>query len=509
MKNPSPTLSVTRSPTGVPGLDDVLHGGLIAGKLYLIDGRPGAGKTTLALQYLIDGVQRNERVLYVTLSETAAELCAGAHSHGWSLEGVEIVELSDDNDGGDVYGDGEVTMYHPSEVELTEATRRVLDAVERVRPQRMVFDSLSELRLLAQSSLRYRRQILALKQFFTGRDCTVLLLDDRTAEGPDLQLQSIAHGVISLDHQSPSYGPLARKLHVVKFRGSNFRSGYQDFVIGHGGLFVYPRLTAAEHSAEFIRETVPSGVAELDRLLGGGIERGTTTLLTGPPGTGKSTIALQYAAAAAQRGDHSAVFTFEEAKTLLLDRAKGLGIQVKEGHGPGAVSLRQLDPGEVLPGQFAHLVRTAVERDHARVVVIDSLNGYLNAMPEEKALMIQLHELLSYLNNRGVATFLVSAQMGMMGASMRSPVDASYLADATIMFRMFEHMGRVKKAVSVLKKRSGAHEESIRQIWFDGEGVHLSEPLLHLRGVLTGVPVETGHPSSEPQTPALRGTDVD
>jgi circadian clock protein KaiC len=493
----NPAHSPIRSTTGVSGLDDILQGGLISGKLYLVDGNPGAGKTTLALQYLLEGVRKRESVLYVTLSETANELRAGAASHGWSLDGVEIVELTAEIEGGDVYGEGEVTMYHPSEVELTDTTRRVLEAVDRVKPSRMVFDSLSELRLLAQSSLRYRRQILALKQFFNGRECTVLLLDDRTAEGPDLQLQSIAHGVISLDHQSPAYGPLTRKLNVVKFRGSNFRSGYQDFIIDRGGVTVFPRLTANEHLREFVRESVPSGVIALDKLLGGGIDRGTTTLLTGPPGTGKSTIALQYAAAAAARGDHAAMFTFEESKSLLLDRAKGLGIQVSEGEGPGNVAVRRLDPGEVLPGQFAHMVRTSVERDCARVVVIDSLNGYLNAMPEEKALMIQLHELLSYLNNHGVATFLISAQMGMLGTNMRAPVDASYLADATIMLRMFEHRGQVKKAVSVLKKRSGRHEESIRQIWFDPTGVHLGEPLLNLRGVLTGVPVEVDELASQ------------
>src|SRR5689334_22434024 len=290
-----------RASTGIAGLDDELHGGLIPGRLYLVDGNPGAGKTTLALQYLLEGVARGERCVYVTLSETGEELRAGARSHGWNTDGIDMLELLAEET--DLDGESQLTIFNPSEIELTETTRRILDTVERVKPTRMVLDSLSELRLLAQSSLRYRRQILALKQFFTGRDCTVLLLDDRTAEGTDLQLQSIAHGVISLDHQSPSYGPLARKLHVVKFRGSNFRSGYQDFVISQGGLIVYPRLTAAEHSAAFERDTVPSGVAALDRLLGGGIERGTTTLLTGPPGTGKSTIALQYAAAAAARGD--------------------------------------------------------------------------------------------------------------------------------------------------------------------------------------------------------------
>ena len=477
-----------RSLTGIPGLDDVLHGGLLAGRLYLLDGTPGAGKTTLALRYLLQGLQAGEQCLYVTLSETREELLAGAKSHGWSLDGMEVVELIAEEK--DLGGQGELTMYHPADIELTETTRKVIDAIERIRPARMVLDSLSELRLLAQSSLRYRRQILALKQFFSGRHCTVLLLDVRTAEGPDLQLQSIAHGVISLNRRSPAYGRTLRQLQVVKFRGSDFRSGYHDFIIQRGGLEVFPRLTAAEHRAKFERVPIASGVPALDDLLGGGVDCGTTTLLSGPPGCGKSTVAVQYAAAAAARGDHAAIFAFDESKAILLDRTSGLGIDLVEGHGPGQVLVRQIDPVEIAPGQFVHMVRQSVEADHARVVVIDSLNGYLNAMPEEKFLTAQLHELLSYLNNHGVATFLVEAQSGLVGAHMRPSMDASYLADAVIMLRMFEHGGSVRKAISTLKKRSGAHEASIRQIWFDAQGIHLSQPLMHLRGVLMGVPVE-------------------
>lgn len=479
-----------RARTGVSGLDDVLHGGLLPNRLYLLDGNPGAGKTTLALQFLMQGRAEGDRCLYVTLSETQAELAAGAASHGWSLDGIDVAELVPSD--AELGGEGTLTMYHPSEVELTETTHKVLQAIERVRPQRMVFDSLSELRLLAQSSLRYRRQILALKQFFTHRACTVLLLDDRTAEGPDLQLQSIAHGVISLDHRAPPYGRALRQLQVVKFRGSPFRSGYHDFSIRHGGLAVFPRLAAAEHAGDFVRTPVPSGVGGLDELLGGGIDRGTSTLLTGPPGSGKSTLALQYAAAAAQRGDHAAVFSFEESRSILVHRCAGLGIPVREGDGPGEIRIRQIDPTEISPGEFAYTVRDAVEQAGARVVVIDSLNGYMNAMPQDQYLVAQLHELLSYLNNLGVATFLVVAQSGMLGPAMRAPVDSSYLADAVILLRMYEHRGRVKKAVSVVKKRSGAHEESIRHLWFDARGIHLSEPLAHLRGVLSGVPVEIG-----------------
>jgi circadian clock protein KaiC len=478
--------NIERLSTGVVGLDDVLHGGLIPERFYLIEGNPGAGKTTLSLQFLLEGVRAGERCLYITLSETRDELISGAASHGWSLEGIDIVELVSEDV--DLTGDEQLTMYHPSEVELTETTRKVLDVVQRVNPTRMVFDSLSEMRLLAQSSLRYRRQILALKQFFVGRNCTLLLLDDRTAEGPDLQIQSIAHGVISLDHSSPPYGRSLKQLEVVKFRGSDFRSGYHDFTIRRGGIEVFPRLAAKEHPSEFAAAPVPSGVAALDALLGGGIDRGTTTLFIGPPGTGKSTVALQFAAAAAQRGDHAAVFSFEETRGILLTRAASLGMQISEGTGPGQVTVREIDPAEIAPGEFAATVRRSVEQFGARVVIIDSLNGYLNAMPEDRFLTVQLHELLSYLNNRGVATFLVAAQSGLMGMNMRSPIDASYLADTVVMLRMFELGGTVKKAISVLKKRSGPHEESIRQIFFNSEGIHLSEPLTHLRGVLTGVP---------------------
>ncbi len=477
-----------RSTTGIPGFDEVMGGGLISDRLYLVDGDPGAGKTTFALQYLLEGVRRGERCLYVTLSETRDELAGGAKSHGWSLEGLEVFELV--ADAHELDGESDLTMLNPSEVELTETTRKVLEAVERYKPSRMVFDSLSELRLLAQSSLRYRRQILALKQFFVGRACTVILLDDRTSEGPDMQLHSIAHGVISLSFKSPPYGQVRRELQVVKFRSSDFATGFHDFVIRTGGIRVFPRLVAANHKPPFERALIPSGVTSLDALLGGGIERGTSTLLIGPPGCGKSTLAMQYTAAAAERGEHAAVFAFDETKAALLARSASLGLRIVEGAGAGQIMIRQIDPVEISPGEFAHVVRNSVEHSQARVVVIDSLNGYLNAMPHSNFLSAQLHELLSYLNNSGVATFLVVAQSGIMGSNMTSPVDASYLADSVVMLRYFEHSGRIKKAISVLKKRTGGHEESIREMWFDPEGIHLSEPLLHLRGILTGVPIE-------------------
>jgi len=492
-----------RYATGVSGLDSILNGGLIPRRLYLLDGDPGAGKTTFALHYLLEGVKQGDSCLYVTLSETREELTAGAQSHGWTLDGIDIVELV--ADAKELDGENDLTMLNPSEVELTDTTRKVLDAVQRLKPKRMVFDSLSELRLLAQNSLRYRRQILALKQFFVGRECTVLLLDDRTAEGPDLQLHSIAHGVISLEFKAPPYGKVRRELQILKLRGSDFASGFHDFIIKEEGIEVFPRLVAADHMVNYHRDVIASGNRSLDALLGAGIERGTSTLLIGPPGSGKSTIALQYAVAATVRGDHAAAFIFDETRGALLARANGLGLRFAEGEGAGELFLRQIDPAEISPGEFAHGVRDVVERQKARVVIIDSLNGYLNAMPHSSFLTAQLHELLSYLNNSGVATFLVVAQSGLMGGNMSSPVDASYLSDTVIVLRYFEHAGTVKKAISVLKKRTGAHEETIRELWFESDGLHLSEPLMQLRGVLTGVPVETSSNSGPSQPPSQNG----
>jgi len=487
MAEPHRKPQVQRSTTGVPGLDDILNGGLPSYRLYLVDGDPGAGKTTLALQFLLEGVKAGEKCLYITLSETQEELSAGAASHGWTLDGVEVVELVSDES--DLDGESQVTMYHPSEVELTQTTRRVLDAVEKTNPSRIVFDSLSELRLLAQNSLRYRRQILALKQFFIGRKCTVLLLDDRTSEGSDLQLQSIAHGVVALDQLSPIYGAERRRLRIMKLRGSNFRGGYHDFTIREGGITVFPRLIASEHSERFDRERIKSGVTTLDALLGGGPDRGTSTLLMGPAGSGKSTIAVQYAVSAAERGDHAVIYAFDESLATLKARTEALGITFKEGMEAGQVKVQQVDPAELSPGEFVGLVRECVEKNHARVVVIDSLNGYMNAMPEERFLTAQLHELLTYLGRQGVTTLMVVAQHGMVGTQMQSPVDTSYLADSVVLLRYFEYAGKVKKAISVVKKRSGAHEESIREIRFDGKGIHLSEPLSKFRGILSGIPV--------------------
>ena len=481
---------VERSSTGIEGLDNILGGGLPTRRLYLIDGDPGAGKTTLSLQFLRAGVDNGEKCLYVTLSETKEELIAGAASHGWLLDGIDVMEMAADE--AELDSESQVTMFSQSEVELAATIKKVLDAVARVNPQRVVFDSLSELRLLAQSSLRYRRQVLALKTFFVGRKCTVLLLDDHTSEGSDLQLQSIAHGVISLEHYAPAYGAARRRLRVLKLRGSEYRGGFHDFSIRHGGLVVYPRLVAAEHSEDFPSGPVRSGIDPLDALLGGGPERGTSTLLLGPAGSGKSTIAFQYAVAAAQRGEHASIFAFEEGLRTLEARTGALGIKFTVGSAPGQVALRQVDPAELSPGEFVHLVRLSVERDRAKVVVIDSLNGYLNAMPDEQFLINQLHEMLTYLGRQGVTTIMVAAQHGLMGAAMSAPVDTSYLADMVVLLRFFEYAGKVKKAISVVKKRSGPHEETIRELRFSARGLDLSEPLTQFRGVLTGVPVEIG-----------------
>lgn len=481
------TTPIERHTTGNSGLDEILHGGLIPYRLYLIEGDPGAGKTTLGLHFAMEGIGRGEKCLYVTLSESKDELCAGAASHGWSLEGIEILELAAGER--ELSLDTQVTMYTPSEVELTETTKAVLDAVIRTGPTRVVIDSLSELRLLAQGALRFRRQILALKQFFGGRKCTVLLLDDQLSQPDGLQLHSIVHGVVQLEQLSPLYGAERRRLRVVKFRGSSYRGGFHDFRIQRGGLCIYPRLVSAEHRNPTTPVPISSGIEGIDALLGGGPDRGTSTLFVGPAGTGKSSIALQYATAAASRGDHAIVFAFDESLPTLQTRMAGLGINFRAGYEAGTVKLEQIDPAELSPGEFTARVQQAVEREGAKVVVIDSLNGYLNAMPEEQFLTLQLHELLTFLGAKGVTTFLVVAQHGLVGATMDTPVDTSYLADTVVLFRFFETGGRVKKAISVVKKRSGYHEDTIRELRLSSRGISVSDPLVGFHGVLTGTPL--------------------
>jgi circadian clock protein KaiC len=477
------------SATGIPGLDNILCGGLTPFRLYLVEGVPGSGKTTLAMQYLLEGVRNGEPVLYVTLSETEEELRAMARSHDWSLDGVTIRELVPPEES--LQPAEQYTMFHPAEVELSETTRTILTDVERLKPTRLVFDSLSELRLLAGDPLRYRRQLLALKQFFRGRRCTVLLLDDLTSSGRDLQVQSIAHGVLVLEQLLPEYGADRRRVRVLKHRGRRFRGGYHDYLIGTGGLQVFPRLVAAEHRTNLDEQKFSSGISQMDDLLGGGLERGTSTLIVGSAGTGKSSLASQFVAAAAGRGQHSAMFIFDESKNTLLSRMSGLGVNLRQHVENGTVSIRQVDPAELTPGEFTWTIRREVEENQAKIVVIDSLNGYLNAMPGERFLTIHLHELLMFLGEKGVATILIGAHQGMMGP-MVTPVDASYLADAVILMRYFEARGEVRQAISVMKKRGGQHERTIRDFALEPGGIKVGLPLKGFRGVLTGVPVETG-----------------
>lgn len=479
-------------PTGIPGFDHILNGGLPRDRLYLAVGTPGVGKTTFGLQFLLEGHRRGEPVLYVTLSETAEELKDVAVSHGWSLDQVEVLELSSLDQS---LVTEQNTLFHPSEIELNETIEKILRVVEKLRPSRVVIDSLSEIRLLAGEALRYRRQILSLKQYFIGKACTVLLLDDGSAEANDLQLQSLVHGVFTLEQLAPEYGAERRRVRVQKLRGVNFRSGFHDYVILKEGIRVFPRLVAAEHRSQFARETITSGVKELDLLLGGGLDRGTSSVILGPAGTGKSSVATQFAKAALARGERVAAFTFDENVGTFLARAEGMGTTLSSAIESGLMHLRQIDSAELSPGEFAHAVRDSVEAG-ARVVIIDSLNGYMNAMPEERFLVIQLHELLTYLAQKGVATMLVVTQHGLVG-TMQTPVDVTYVADTVILMRLFEAEGAMHRAISVTKKRTGHHERSIRELLLSQDGVRLGPPLTNLQGVLTGVPRLLGGPSGE------------
>jgi circadian clock protein KaiC len=479
--------------TGVAGLDKILRGGFPNNRLYLIEGNPGTGKTTLALQFLLEGVRRGEKTLYITLSETKEELFAIARSHGWSLNGISIYDLAVPNEL--LPEEGQYTLYHPSEVELGETTKAIFEEIERVQPTRVVFDSLSEMRLLARDSLRYRRQILAFKQFFIGRHSTVLLLDDHTSRESDRQLESLAHGVLLLESKIPDYGGTRRHLQVVKLRGVNYVGGKHDFKIEKGGVVLFPRLVASDHYTSFVRETLSSGITNLDTLTGGGLNTGTTTLLLGPAGTGKSSIAAQYVMAAAKRGQNSAVFAFDENVSILLDRSAGLGIDLAEQVEAGHCLIRQIDPAAMSPGEFSNIVCQSIEEFGAKVVVIDSLNGYNQAMPEDNFLTAHMHEMLGYLNQQGILTIIIVAQHGLLGSNMMPPVDLSYLADTVILLRYFENRGRVHKAISVIKKRTGYHEEAIRELRLTGNGLQVGQELTGFQGVLTGVPQYLGKSS--------------
>jgi circadian clock protein KaiC len=484
--------------TGVSGLDEVLHGGLAPGRMYLIEGLPGSGKTTLGLQFLIEGVRHGERVLYISLSEAEEELRAAAASHGWSLDGVLFRVFIPTEDS--LRPSQQYTVFHPSEVELGETIAAILADAEKSRPTRVVFDSLSGLRLLAGSTFRYRLQVLALKQFFSRLGCTVLLIDDLSGGEEDRQLRSVASGIIVLEQLHPAYGSERRRLCVVKHRGATYRGGFHDFAIREEGLVVFPRPVALLDRKASQRDTLGSGIDGLDTLLGGGIQRGTATLVAGPPGTGKSSLAIQLVSAAAERGQSAAVFLFDESPTTLLMRARGLGVALEDKVAAGRVRLRQVDPAELAPGEFASDVLAEVRSGDASIVVIDSLNGYLHAMPEEKFLIVQLHELLTCLGQLGVATVLVSVQHGLVGPA-NSPIDASYLADTVVQLRYFELDGEVRQAISVTKKRGGLHERTIREFFLEPGGIRVGEPLRRFRGVLTGIPERLDEPDGRQSSP--------
>lgn len=476
--------------TGITGLDEILCGGLTPERLYLVEGMPGAGKTTLALQFLMEGVRNQEPVLYITLSETQNELEAVAESHGWNLNGIQLHEVITSEDLLDPTQ--QHTMFHPSEVELGDTTRNISTIVETLKPKRVVIDSLSELRLLAGNPLRYRRQILAYKQFFSRRSCTVLMLDDRP-DTHDMQIRSIAHGVIGLDQTENDYGVGRRRLRVIKYRGVASRDGYHDYKIRRGGVIVFPRLVAAQTRTFSKRQQISTGVPPLDTQFGGGIDIGTSTMIGGPPGTGKSTLAAQIASASIERGDKAAMFIFEESTNVLLNRCEGIGIDLRGALDAGKVTIQQIDPAEMTPGEFTSQVCAAVEKGQAKLIVIDSLNGYLNAMPNDRFLTLHLHELLSYLGQRGVTTIIVGVHQGILGGNMSSAIDASYLADNVLLLRHFEFNGEIRQAISVFKKRGSEHERSIREYSITDKGLRVGRVLEQFHGVLTGVPTFEGH----------------
>ncbi len=488
------TESTDHVKTGIAGLDYVLKGGLPPNRLYLVEGHAGSGKTTLALQYLLAGIQRGEACMYVTLVESEHELRSAAESHGWNLDGIHIMEIIAPEES--LSHDARYTMYHPAEVELAATTRAVLAEAARIKPARLVFDSLSELRLLAEDALRYRRQILALKQYFARQKCTVLFIDDRMGPAMDMHLHSLAHGVISLERHEQEYGAMRRRLVVDKLRSRAFHEGFHDFVIREEGILLFPRIVVDECRAPFHREAVKSGLEALDALMGGGPAKGTSTLILGPAGTGKSSLAAQYAHAAASRGEHAAFFLFDESLPTFLERSKGLGLDMAPLIEAGRASVRQVKPAELSPGEFAHAVRHAGNGKPAGLAVIDSLNGYLNATPSERFLSLHLHDLLTCLSQQGTTTLLLMTQHGFAGSGVNVPVDASYLVDNVLLLRYFEAFGEVRQAISVIKKRTGPHERTIRELRFD-KGLVIGEPVREFQGVLTGAPEFVGKAISE------------
>ncbi len=484
MLNAELSQGAARCSSGCAGLDDVTGGGLPAGHFYLVEGEPGTGKTTLALQFVSDGAKHGEKVLYVTLSESRNELLAVARVHGLALNDSAVLEVRPSEQ--DLRPEGQYSVFHPADVELKDRVQAIMAEVDRRKPTRLVIDALSEVRMLAKDPLRYRRQVLSLKEY-APQDCTVLLLDDRSSRYADLELHSIVHGVVSMSRVPRDYGKTMRRIEVTKLRGCAFREGFHDYIIRSGGVVVFPRLIAAEYTNEHVDITqVSSGIPELDSLAGGGLGRGTSTLLIGPAGCGKTSLALRWLAAAAERGENSAIFLFEETINTLLGRAAGLGMDLSPHLRSGKIKVEHLDPAEVSPGEFVDMVRKCIEDHDCRAVLIDSLNGFLQSMPGEQFLALHLHELLTYLNNRGVLTLMVLAQMGLVGSAMQTPIDVSYLADNILVLRYFETQGQVRQAISMMKKRSGDHEHSIRELRLLPGAISVGGPLVNFQGILSG-----------------------
>jgi circadian clock protein KaiC len=487
-----------KAPTGIPGLDYLLRGGLPSHRIHLLEGQPGAGKTTVGMQFLMEGARRGESCMYITLSETEEELRSNSASHGWSLDGINIQEVQPAEN---LRPEEQYTLFHPAEIELGDLSRNVFEAVEKYRPARAVLDSVSDMRLLARDSLRYRRQILGLKQFFVGRGCTLLLLNENSGADPDPHIQSLSHGVIRLEHQILDFGLVRRRLEIAKLRGVAYVGGFHDFAIQTGGIRVFPRLENRRVTRPLPKATLASGLSEVDALLDDGLPMGTCTLIIGPSGVGKSTLAAQYLASAAGKEMRAAAFLFDEQRATFVRRSDELGMRMTQLANDGKVKIAKIEPGLMSPGEFSHAVRKAVEDDGVRVLLIDSLTGYLTAIPEAQAAVVRLHELTSYLASCGVVTILTVAQQGMMGQAMLSPIDVSYIADTIFMLRFFEAAGEVRKALSVVKKRTGRHETTIRELGVRKNQLHVGEPLNGFRGVLTGVPEFVGGSLS-----AARGT---
>ena len=487
-------------PTGIPGLDHVLTGGLPTGQLYLLEGASGAGKTTLGLQFLMEGVRLGQKVLWCTLAETESQLRATARAHGWDLSGVTIVNVAEGGNAGGML-DAQYSFFSPGDVELSDVTQAILDVANRVRPRRVVFDPFSDVKLLARDPLRYRRQLLQLREHFANMGATVLLIQEHGLDAPnDPAGEGVVHGILALYQHAADYGKPRRRLRVHKLRGVNYREGFHDCTIETGGVVVFPRLVAGDHALEAVQGQVPSGVPELDQMLGGGLDRGSSLLVMGPSGAGKSTLCTQYAVDSAMRGEAASIYLFDETLRSFHARAQGLGTPVQAQLAAGQLRATQVDPAEFSPGEFAHLVRRDVEQNGVKLVVIDSLNGYLAGMPDDKHLALHMHELLTYLSMRNVVTLLTLNQHGVMGETLNSPVDVSYLADAAMMIRYFEAGGAVRRAVSVVKRRGGPHEVHIREMTIRPPGVHFGEPLRNFRRVLTGQPDWT-EPTEPPTAP--------